>query len=141
DLQDSLVGHKIGEWAECEASLPADYEVMEGRGQVAIVRLKVNSIKRLFLPPLTDEWVKESGYDSVEDLRREAREDIFRRKELARQSEVETRVLDKILDKIGTFDLPADLIEAENQDATRRRELELRYEGKTEEEAKGVVQG
>jgi trigger factor len=141
DLQDSMVGLSLGEWGEVETSLPNDYAVMEGRGQAAIVRLKINSIKRLFLPPLTDEWVKESGYDSVEDLRREAREDIFRRKELARQSEVETRVLDKILDKIGHFDLPADLIEAENADATRRRELELRYEGKTEEEAKGVVQG
>lgn len=140
DLQDSLVGLKIGEWGEVETSLPADYEIMEGRGQVAVVRLKINSIKRLFLPPLTDEWVKESGYESVEDLKREAREDIFRRKELARQGEIETRVLDKVLDKIGHFDLPADLIEAEQQDAIRRRELELRYEGKTEQEAKNAIQ-
>lgn len=140
DLQDSLVGLKIGEWGEVETSLPQDYEVVEGRGEAAVLRLKINSIKRLFLPPLTDDWAKESGYDSVEDLRREAREDIFRRKEIARQNDVETRVLDKILDKIGTFDLPQDLIEQEIQDAQRRREMELRYEGKTENEAKNVVQ-
>jgi trigger factor len=141
DLQDSLVGLKIGEWGDVETSLPIDYEVKEGQNQAAVVRLKINSIKRLFLPPLTDEWVKESGYDSVEDLRREAREDIFRRKELARQADVENRVLERILDKIGAFDLPADLIDQEIEDSTRRRELELRYEGKTENEAKSAVQG
>ncbi len=140
DLQDSLVGLKIGEWGEVETSLPQDFEVVEGRGEAAIVRVKIGSIKRLFLPPLTEEWVKESGYDSVEDLRREAREDIFRRKEIARQNDVETRVLDKILDKIGTFELPGELVEAEVEDATKRRELELRYDGKTESEAKNVVQ-
>jgi trigger factor len=139
DMADSLVGLKIGEWGECEATLPVDYEVVEGRSEPATVRLKVNSIKRLFLPPITEEWVKESGYDSIEILRREAREDIFRRKEIARQNEVETKVLDALVAKTGAFDLPADLIDAEIRDTERRREMELRMEGKAEDEAKRLV--
>ena len=139
DLQDSLMGVKIGEWGEVETDLPQDFEVVEGRGEPAIVRLKINAIKRLVLPPLTEEWAKESGYDSIEALRREAREDIFRRKELARISDIEGRILDKLSEKVGAFDMPPDLIDAELQDQRRRRELELRYEGKTEQEAKNVV--
>lgn len=139
DLGDSLVGLKNGEWGEAEATLPVDYEVVEGRGENAIVRLKVNGVKRLFLPPLTEEWVKESGYDSVEDLKREAREDLFRRKELARQGEIEEKALKALLEKTGTFALPADLIDAEVKDAERRREVELRMDQKSEDEAKRLV--
>lgn len=139
DLSDTLVGLKIGEWGEAEATLPMDYEVVEGRGEDVVVRLKINSVKRLFLPPLTDEWVKEAGYDSPEDLKREAREDIFRREELGRQHDVETKVLEALIQKTGTFPLPSDLIDAEVKDAERRREVELRLEGKSEDEAKRLV--
>jgi trigger factor len=139
DLADSLVGLKVGEWGEAEATLPADYEVVEGRGEAALVRLKVNAVKRLFLPPLTEEWVKEAGYDSVEDLKREAREDLFRRKELARQGEIEEKVLNALLEKTGAFALPSDLVEAEIKDTERRREYELRMEGKSEDEAKRLI--
>jgi trigger factor len=140
DLGDGLQGLKIGEWGEGETDLPSDYDVVEGRGEPAMLRLRVEAIRRNFLPDLTEEWVKEAGHDSIEDLRREMREELQHRAELSRRHVVEGALLTRLLSDIGEFDLPSDIIDSEMENAERRRTLELRIqEGKSEREAEDAV--
>lgn len=140
DLADSLVGLKVGEWGEAEADLPEDYEVVEGRNEPAVLRVRVEAIKRLVLAELTEEWAKQSGYGSLADLRREVREELQQRLELGRRHEVELKVLGALLERVGLFQLPADLVDKEIQNAERRKFIELRYAGRPEEEAKNAVE-
>ena len=136
DLADSLTGLKIGEWGEAESELPNDYEIVEGRGEPAMIRIKIEAIKRLVLPELTEEWVKEAGYEAVADLKRELRDDLQQRMEIVRRRQVEDKALATLVTQVGEFALPSDLVEKEVESAVRRRMMEMRiHEGKSEEEA------
>lgn len=141
DLADSLTGLKVGEWGEVETELAPDYEVVEGRNEPAMLRVCVQSINRLFLPELTDEWVKEAGYDTVNDLKRELRDDLQQRMEILRRREVEEKVLIKLQEQVGEFALPDELVEKEVESAVRRRMLEMRIqEGRSEDEARQAAE-
>jgi len=139
DLADSLAGLEIGEWGEVETDLPDDFEVVEGRGEPAMLRVRIDEIKRIHLPELTEEWVEEAGYDSVADLHRELREQLQQHQEMVRRHEVEQKAIAKLLHTIGDFDLPSDLLEKEVENAERRKAIELRMQGKTEAEADEAV--
>lgn len=141
DLADSLVGLKVGEWGDAEVDLPSDFEVVEGRNEPGVVRVQVQAIKRLVMPELTEEWVKEAGHGTIADLRREIREELQQRLEVGRRQEVELKVLGKLLEKTGLFPLPNELVDKEVENAERRRFFELRaLEGKNETEAKNAVE-
>ncbi|MBL4847358.1 MAG: trigger factor [Planctomycetes bacterium] len=140
DLADSLTGLKLGDWGEQETDLPMDFDVVEGRGEPAMLRIQIKSIHRMFLPELTEEWVKEAGQDSINDLRREIREELQQGLELARHGHIEDKVISKLLAEAGEFDLPGELVQQEVENATRRKTLELRYmEHLSEEDAEERV--
>jgi trigger factor len=140
DLADSLVGLKVGEWGEAEVDLPEDYEVVEGRNEPAVLRIRIEAIKRLAMADLTEEWAKEAGYGTLADLRREVREELQQRVEIGRRQEVEMKVLATLLERVGLFPLPSDLVDKEIENAERRKFIEARIAGKSEEEAKGAVE-
>lgn len=141
DLADSLQGLKVGEYGEVETDLPEDYEVIEGRNEPAMLRVQVKAIQRVFLPELNEAWVKEAGFGSVEDLKRELRDGLQQRVELRQRHALEEKAIAKLMHEVGNFDLPTELVEKEIQSAERRRLFELRIqEGKTEEEAKEAVE-
>ncbi|MEZ6186508.1 MAG: trigger factor [Planctomycetota bacterium] len=139
DLEDALTGLKIGEWGDAETDLPEDFEVIEGRGEGAVIRMRVEAIRRLFLPELTDELIKEVGFESVADLKRETRERMQEAMEVARRGQIEDRILLKLIEQTGQFELPVDIVEAEIQNAEKRRVQELRREGQSEQEAENEV--
>ena len=139
DLADSLAGLKVGEWGEAETDLPDDYEVVEGRGEPAVLRIRIEAIRRMFLPELTEEWVKQAGHESIADLRREIREQLQGRADLARRTELENAILGALVEKVGEFELPTDLVDKEIESAEKRRGWELRMQGKTEREAEDAV--
>lgn len=140
DLADSLVGLKVGEWGEAETDLPDDFDVVEGRNEPAVLRIRVEAIKRLVLADLTEEWAKEAGHASLADLRREVREELQQRLEIGRRHEVELKVLGALLERVGLFALPSDLVDKEIQNAERRKFIEMRIQGRPEEEAKNAVE-
>lgn len=139
DLADSLAGLKVGEWGEAETDLPDDYEVIEGRGEPAVLRIRVEAIRRMFLPELTEEWVKQAGHQSIADLRREAREQLQGRADVARRVELENAILAGLVQQVGEFELPSDLVDKEIEQAEKRRAWELRMQGKSEREAEDAV--
>lgn len=140
DLADSLVGLKVGEWGEAETDLPEDFDVVEGRNEPAVLRIRVEAIKRLALAELTEEWAKELGHASLADLRREVREELQQRLELGRRHEIELKVLGALLERVGPFALPTDLVDKEVENAERRKYVELRIQGRGDEEAKNAVE-
>ncbi|MCA8925263.1 MAG: trigger factor [Planctomycetes bacterium] len=139
DLEDALTGLKVGEWGDTETDLPEDFDVIEGRGEGAVLRVRVEAIRRLFLPELTDELAKEAGFETVADLRRETRERLQEAMEVARRGQIEDRILLKLIEQTGEFELPVDIVDAEIENAEKRRTQELRREGSTEQEAENEV--
>ncbi|MGE0708255.1 MAG: trigger factor [Planctomycetota bacterium] len=140
DLADSLTGLGLGAWGEAESDLPMDFDVAEGQGEPAVLRIQVKAIRRLALPELTEEWAKEAGHESVADLRREIREQLQQRLDHVRQDVVENKLIGALRDQVGDFPLPTEMLQQEVEQAKRRRLFELRYlERLSEEDAESKV--
>ena len=123
DLSEDLRGLKPQESGESEVTLPAGFPVDKGRGRDAVAQLTVKDIKRLFIPEMTAEWAKETGYDSIDDLRSDIRSGLHRRQEMERRFSVEAQVMEKVVEAAGEFELPDDIVKSQaNQLMEARRE-------------------
>ncbi len=140
DLGDDMIGLEVGQTGEVDVTLPAGFPVDGGRGQDAIASLKVQDIKRLHVPELSEEWAKELGYDSVDDLRNDVRGGIEEHKELERLRAVEDAALQKVMVHAGPFDLPGDLVSGQAEALLDGRREALKSSGKSDEEVEAELQ-
>ncbi|MEG1314078.1 MAG: trigger factor, partial [Bacilli bacterium] len=66
-FEDQLVGYTVGQEGEINVTFPAEYHAEALAGKPATFKVKINSIKTLAKPELTEEFAKEAGFESVED--------------------------------------------------------------------------
>lgn len=119
---------KIGKAVDATVKIPEGYSDEAKRGAEMTLSLTIEKIRRPVLPELTEEWVKEVGFDSVDEFKKEVKVSLEREKE--REAEVEmNKQLDEQLVKKVDFEMPADLINSMSERAFIRRELELRQQG------------
>jgi trigger factor len=58
---------------------------------------------------------------------------------VARRTELENAILGALVERVGEFELPSDLVDKEIESAEKRRGWELRMQGKSEREAEDAV--
>ena len=130
-LSEKLTGLKSGDSVELEFELPKTSALDYGEemaGKTAKCSLKVNEIKTLKEPEATDEWAKEIGFESMEDLREKAKKEITVAKERARDRYVEKKILDG-LHEANDFEVPADLMDERAHELTEYRRYQLMRSG------------
>jgi trigger factor len=114
-LDDELRGTKAGDIIELDDTLPERFG--EQAGDEVTVRVLVKAAKRKVLPDATDEWASEvSEFDTIEELRTDARQ----RLELYARVQGQMAVRNKVLDGIAA------LVEIDLPEALVTREMESR---------------
>ena len=68
-FEEKLIGLRLEEEKEIEVSFPADYGYQKWAGKTISFHVKIKEIKAKILPPLDDEFAKDLGYSSLEELR------------------------------------------------------------------------
>jgi trigger factor len=127
-LGDMLSGKKPGDEVSAEGELPEDYEKVELRGKTAKFVFKINDVKRLVLPELTDEWLKGVGFESEKEFK-----DFIRGELESRVGDIVTRgmrgqVYKYLLDKTA-IDLPEGLSQRQVDRAIMRKMVDLYRQG------------
>jgi trigger factor len=138
-LKDKLLGLRMNESCEVACLLPDTYSKEEYQGKEAQIRLKVNELKRIFMPELNDEWAQELDRENLEALREDIRQNLFKRKEHEENHRIEEKILENLIEGVQ-FDLPESLVEKELTDLLTRKRLRLQYQGKPEEEIQAEVE-
>ena len=69
NFEEQLVGYTKGQEGEITVKFPEEYHAQELAGKPAQFKVKINAIKQLKEPELNDEFAKELGYESLEDLK------------------------------------------------------------------------
>ena len=111
-FEDQLTGHKKGEAFEVKLSLPENWNNklrrvsmpipgvdMDSGVDVALFKVKINDIRKLVLPELTDELVrrKEIKMDSVEQFRRAVKSDLQAHKESYEEFRIKEDIFNKLV--------------------------------------------
>jgi len=104
-MEDALAGMKRGE--------EKDFETETTDKKKETIHVKVESVSKMELPEINDEWVKTLGsFSKVDDLKEDIRKGIKQEKEVAEKQKQREQAIQKILEKVK-FEAPSVLVERE----------------------------
>jgi len=106
-LEDTLRGMKREEVREFETQHP-----QENKNKKIKISVKVDSVKKVEIPEVNDEWVKGLGFNTVEELKKDIREGIKKDKEVAEIQRVREESIKKLIEKTE-IEVPKTLIKRE----------------------------
>jgi len=111
DLENGLVGLKVGEKKEITVKFPEEYSDKNLAGKSALYKVEVKTIERVELPELTDEFVKENLQDeNVADFKAKLTTRIERRlKERNHAAQIDALV--KAIFEANTFEIPDAMVD------------------------------
>jgi len=134
DFDKLMKGVKAGETREATAKLSADAPNESLRGQEITAVFEVLEVKKLELPQLTPELLREmGGFDTEGELRDAIQEDLNRQLQYQQQQEAR-RQITATLTESANWQLPPELLKRQSRRELERAVLELRRTGFSDEE-------
>ena len=97
-FEDQLIGTKKDEEKEISVKFPEEYHAKELAGKDAIFKVKVNTVKEEIVPKIDEELAKDLGYETLEELQKETKENLELEKETKQKRELEVQAGDKVLE-------------------------------------------
>ena len=111
-FEEKLVGITAGEERDLELTFPEGYHAKDLAGQAVVFHVKCNEIKFEELPEIDDEFAQDNDFDTVADMRADAKERLHKGKETVAVNAFNDRLLKAAADNM-TADIPASMIEAQ----------------------------
>jgi trigger factor len=127
------IGKKTGDELELTFTLPDDFGKEELRGKEATVKAKVKDVKRPFYPEVNDDWAKQVGGNSLDDLKDRLRKNVEAMKKRDAELDVERQIEDALL-KLTEVDIPDRLVKSETARVKAMRQIRLLQMGMPREE-------
>jgi trigger factor len=112
-LDEELVGRSAGDELTYEDVLPEGYP--EHGGEQATFHVTVKDVREKTLPELDDDFAATaSGFDSIDELRKDVRDSLLRRKVEQAQHDLRGRILEAYLARVDV-PLPEAMVEADKE--------------------------
>lgn len=115
EFEEVLEGAKAGEELTCQVTFPDDYFNADLREKTADFTITIKEIKRRKLPDLDDEFAKQAGYESLEDLRTKVEEQMREGASSESDRVAEQHAIQQVIEK-STYEIPKSLIEKAKED-------------------------
>jgi trigger factor len=129
-----MKGVKAGDRREADAKLTADAPNESLRGKTITAIFEILEVKKLELPELTPELLKELGdFESEAELREAIQEDLQRQLEYYQQQQAR-RQITAALTESANWQLPPELLRRQSRRELERSVLELRRNGFSDQE-------
>lgn len=108
-LDKHLLGTKVHEEKKVTIDYPESYYVKDLAGISVTYMFKVVEISAITLPELNDDFAKESGYESLEDMNNKTREYLSNFVNNRISTDVRNALIEQIL-QTSTFDIPESMV-------------------------------
>lgn len=112
-FEDQIVGKKVNEDFDVNVTFPEEY-AEELAGKDATFKCKLENVKEKELPALDDEFALDSGYDTLDEMKKDIREGLEKTKENEAEAAVNNAVYEAL----------ANLVEAEIPDCMYERQMD-----------------
>ena len=111
-FEDQLIGAKVGDEVSVNVTFPEAYGAAHLAGKAAVFACTVKAVKEPKLAEINDELAKKFGAEDLAALKSQIAERLEAEYKGAARAVLKRSLLDQ-LDGMVTFDLPANLVEAE----------------------------
>lgn len=122
DIMDKVLGKKKGDILEFTTAFNEHVKSKDLAGKTADMKLKISEIKKKNLPAIDDNFAKDLGFETLEEMRGKIRERILAIKKEHVGRLHKAKILNKILEP-HTFDVPETLLEKELQSLIMRESM------------------
>ncbi|MFA5976006.1 MAG: trigger factor [Elusimicrobiota bacterium] len=127
-FSEGLLGAAINEKRAVTVTFPADYFRKEWAGKQAVFDVTIKEIKEKKLPTLDNEFAKDLGTGSLEELRQKVRENLTKEQTAKSDKDVEDQIHQGLIDN-HKFDIPPTLVVERVQTLTQRALSHLQRQG------------
>lgn len=111
---------KVGEEKDIEVHYPPDFNNPELADKDAVLRVKVESIKKLVLPKLDDEFARQaSEFNTLDELKESIRKDLEEEARKAEEEQLEREILSRLI-SLSQVEFPSPMLEEETAEQFRR---------------------
>ena len=128
-FEEQIAGHTIGEEFDVNVTFPEDYHATELAGKASVFKTKINSISRIELPELDDEFAKDaSEFDTLDELKADIKAKIQVRNEQQAENEYEEKLVEALIEKLEG-EIPEAMFVNETENFVRDFDNRLRSQG------------
>ena len=138
DLCKNFVGAKANSQITAKVTVGENHENEEARGKKGTVGMAVKEIKRLKIPPLTNEWLKKAGFESEDQFHSMVKGNLERQGQQRGTEDMHNQLRKYLLDNI-TLELPEKLTTEQTERAQLRQVVRLMQMGLPEQQAREAV--
>lgn len=135
-FEDQMIGLKIGEKKSLPLTFPENYHAEDLRNAKVTFHVELTGIKEKKLPELTDELVKEYGYESVEEFQTKSLENLQNQKKRSSEEKLHQEILDKLIEE-NHFDIPTTMLAQQRVAVENELSQNLKAQGFTDDMVKG----
>ena len=128
-----MIGAKTDESRTGKIKVSMEASNIEMRGETLDVEFTVLDVKRMTVPAVDEDFCDRMGFASVEALRMAIRRTLERQVKYEQRQTTRKQITDKIIES-ANWDLPADMVEKQVENALRREVLEMQQAGFTAQE-------
>jgi trigger factor len=126
-FEDQLIGATVGEERTLQVTFPADYPAENLKGKPATFDVKVTAVKVAGETRIDDEFAKNLGLESLEQLKGLLRDQQQQELNGLTRTHMKRRLLDQLAAS-HDFPVPPSMVEAEYQNIMRQLEHEATHE-------------
>ncbi len=131
---EAILGMEVGGTRQFDISIADDFPRQDLRGLSLQYKVTLKGIRTQVLPELNDEFAAKVGKDlTLDDLRREVREDLQREKKRRQERVASRAAIDQITSRVE-FDLPGALVKEETRRLLEDMVEENRRRGVSDDE-------
>ncbi len=128
-FEEQIAGKTIGEDFDVDVTFPEDYHSEELKGKKAIFKCKVHSVEKKNLPALDDEFAKDvSEFDTLAELRADAKAKLQERNEGAAQRQFEDAVIEIAIEN-ASVEIPQCMIDSQIENQIKDISYRLQSQG------------
>ena len=112
-FEEQLVGANTGDHVEVKVTFPEEYQAKELAGKEAVFQCDVKKIEAKELPALDDDFAKDvSEFDTLDEYKKEIKDNLTKKKEEQAKTEKENAVVDKAVEN-ATMEIPEAMIDTQ----------------------------
>ncbi len=127
-FEEQVVGHSIGEEFDVNVKFPSEY-TPELADKDAVFKIKLHEIKVKELPEVDDEFAQDAAdCDTVEEMKKNLKEEIKAQKESQNERDIEAQLLDKLAENVKG-EIPEVMFENEINGQIRDIDYRLSMQG------------
>ena len=130
-FEEQVIGMSTNDTKDIKVTFPEDYHSEDLKGKEVIFKVKVNEVKQIRIPELTEEFFEDLGMEGInskESLEKQVKENITARKDM----EADNKYVDELLDeasKTVEVEIPEVMISEEQNRMIKQYEENLKMQG------------